>query len=496
MPNAAAIFKEALQQAEKAQYLRDVDDAILAARENVNDFIEFCFGLVQAPIHRQLQGHWNSHGSTVDLFPIGHGKTTQVIGRIVWLLGKHPDRCMAYITSGERPALKVGRAVKRAIESNERVRLVFPDLKPEGEDDQGGRTWWGAQSMRVNGSTTDGLDKDPSLAVYGWNGQITGSRMSVIFIDNVCNRENTYSANMRDNVLETIENDILSREAIDGCTFHITDTSWYDDDPPHVLGARGGWDMHVVDAEQGEDGNTAWPEVWTWEKLAKKREEIGPIAYDRTLRNITTAMSAGIFKRAAWDQCLGAPWADSYDGPERVVTAVDLGTRPGAKHDRTVFTTGIRVDDVNVRVLHSCSLRATGTDIARVFVDLYRKFHNHAAGGEFVVEDNGAQVFIVDMLRNAATAKALGFSINEFGRLCVKGRTTTAKKHDLDVGVPALAGDLEMGRLMIPEHPEMAQLWEDMRVYTPEDHTGDHLMSLWILRESLKRPTADFMAHL
>jgi len=482
----AQIYAEAARAALVEANEREHAVELQAARTDPNAFIEYAFGLTQAPIHRRLQASWDAADRTVDLFPIEHGKTTQTVARIVWQLGNHPDWAIAYVTSGAGPAMKVGRAVKRAIESNERVREVFPQLRPETVAGGTALTWWGAQSMRVAGAGMNGLNRDASFAVYGWDGQITGSRLNVVYVDNVCNRKNTYSRLMRENVLETVENDVLSR-ILPGGSAHVTDTSWYDDDPPHVLGCRDGWTMNVVDAHDGLDGQPVWPQQWPWERLQAKEKEIGTTAYNRTLRNITTAASAGIFKLDAFEACIGrARWRDSYDGGQRVVTAVDLGTRPGAKHDLTSFCTGVDVDGIRYQVLNVKTMRANGVDLARAFVDIYRRFHCGPGGGQFVVEDNGAQVYIVDILKNAATAAAIGFTQQEIANLHVRGRTTTVRKHDLELGVPAVAADLEMGRLLLPQHSEIAALWEEMRVYTPEDHTGDRLMSLWIMRDGLR----------
>lgn len=485
----AQVYADAARAALADVRAQEQREALEAARSDVNAFIEFAFGLKQAPIHKRLQASWDASDRTVDLFPIEHGKTTQTVGRIVWRLGNHPDWAIAYVTSGAGPAMKVGRAVKRAIESNERVHEVFPDLKPELSGAGVAASWWGAQSMRVAGAGMNGLNRDPSFAVYGWDGQITGSRLNEVYIDNVCNRKNTYSRLMRENVLETLENDVLSR-ILPGGSAHVTDTSWYDDDPPHVLGSREGWTMNIVDAHDGIDGAPVWPEQWPWERLTAKEKEIGTTAYNRTLRNITTAASAGIFKRDAYEACLGrARWRTQYDGAQRVVTAVDLGTRPGSKHDLTVFCTGVDVDGARYQLMNIETMRTRGTDTAKKFVDIYRRFHCGRGGGTFIVEDNGAQVFIVDMLKNAATAKAVGFTQSEIANLHVRGRTTTAAKHDIEIGVPAVAADLEMERLLLPDHPEVAALWEEMRVYAPGSeagHTGDRLMSLWIMREGLR----------
>lgn len=461
-----------------------------AARSDVNAFIEYCSGLKQAPHHRRLQALWDEHDRTVCLFPIEHGKTVQAVWRIVFEMGRHPERAQAYITSGERPARKVVRTVKRIIESNEKVRHVFPNLEPEREPGSTKLSSWGSLELRVKGAPEG--DKDPTLAAYGWEGQITGSRLHRIWIDNVCNKSNTYTPLMRASVLETIENDILSR-LLPGGQCHITDTSWYDDDAPHVLGERDAWHFHVEDAEQGDsDGASLWPEQWPWARLEAKRAEIGPMAYDRTLRNITTSQSRGTFKREFIDQYVGiVPWYEQKTWPTereeavKVVTGVDLATRKGEEHDLTVLFTAQLVGH-RYQVLNITSGRMEGREILSALLDAYRRFHIGVDQSLIRVEDNAAQKYIIDMVRDAEVMRGIGATMHELAGLNVEGHTTTVKKRDLEFGVPSIAADMQMGRWMLPKHAETRALVDEMLRWSPDDHTGDRLMAMWICREGLR----------
>jgi hypothetical protein len=117
-------------------------------------------------------------------------------------------------------------------------------------------------------------------------------------------------------------------------------------------------------------------------------------------------------------------------------------------------------------------------------VAIYRAFHKpiNLAGGNarFVVEDNAAQVYIVQMLKDASICKALGLTDGETSDIRVRGRTTTAKRRDAELGIPAIASGIEMGRWDFAAGEEVRQLREEMKAWSPEaDHYGDRLMALW-----------------
>lgn len=494
---AMALSFEAIAQAAIQRELECVGEQtqILAARESASACLEYCTGMKQAPVHHRLQAIWDDYDRTVSLFPIEHGKTTQTEWRIIWSMGKYPERARAYVSSGERPCRKVIRNIKRTIETNEKLHKVFPDLKPEIEADGTGRTCWGSLELRIAGAPTG--RRDASIAGYGWEGQITGSRLDEIYIDNVCNKKNTYTPNMRASVLEAIENDILSR-LLPGGQCHVTDTSWYDDDPPHVMGERDAWHFSIEDAEVGDiDGQTLWPAQWPWERLHAKRDEIGQMAYDRTLRNVTTSASRGTFKREIIDAHLGnVPWYDSISWPSdrdeavRVVTGVDLATRKGEEHDLTVLVTA-QLAGNQYQIMNIRSGRMEGVEILKALLEVYRDFHVGVDSSLIRVEDNAAQKYIIDMMRDAEVMRGIGATMRELAYLNVEGHTTTVKKRDLEFGVPSIASDIQMGRWAFPRSPETSRLIDEMLRWAPDDHTGDRLMAMWICREGLRPSDPD-----
>ena len=474
------------------------NDAIRTARDDPNDFCEYVFTDAQtgAPIkqawhHREWQRLTEDHDRLVAWFPIEHGKTTQTKMKLCRLLGRHGDRQYAYMSGTHSQAVKMVGAVKREIESNHQLHEVYPLLRPQRAELSSAMEEWGRTSIRV--AQCPRGSKDPSLVAYGLNGQILGSRLHGIILDNVLNKDNTRSRALRDWTVGVLEDEVLGR-ILPGGFVWILDTAWFVDDLLHVLSKRDGWKAVRFDAEDGHDmGATLWPAQFPPERLEAKRLELGQTAYDRQFRNRPLSESMNFFKAEYWDAAFGrCAWLDSWpidhegkaiDGECELRTGVDLATRKGESHDLTVFATVVG-RGVQRQVVNMQAQRMEGTEILRRMVAIYRAFHKpvNAAGGNasFVVEDNAAQVYIVQMLRDAQICQAIGLTPGETSDIRVRGRTTTSKRRDAELGIPGIASGIEMGRWDFAAHDEVRHLREEMSAWSPEaDHYGDRLMALW-----------------
>jgi hypothetical protein len=350
---------------------------------------------------------------------------------------------------------------------------------------------WGRTTIRV--AMCPRGSKDSSLVAYGLNGQILGSRLHGIILDNVLNKDNTRTRAMREWTVGVLEDEILGR-ILPGGFVWVLDTAWFVDDLLHILSKREGWHAVRFDAEDGHGlGPTLWPAQFPPERLQQKLAELGQTAYDRQFRNRPLSESMNFFKEEFWDGCYGrGVWHDAWPmdengkgegGQLEMRTGVDLATRKGESHDLTVFATVV-AQGPQRQLVNMQSARMEGTEILRRMVQIYRAFHKpiNAAGGNarFVVEDNAAQVYIVQMLKDAQICKALGLTPGETSDIRVRGRTTTKNRRDAELGIPAIASGIEMGRWDFPSHAEVRHLRDEMKAWSPEaDHYGDRLMALW-----------------
>jgi len=472
---------------------------VVAARNDANDFCEYCFRddqtgfpIKQAWHHREWQRLTDEHDRLVAWFPIEHGKSTQTKMKLCRLLGQHGDRQYAYISSKYQQGAKMVGAVGREILGNDRLRQVYPGLRPQLRQNNSGLEEWGRTAIRVADCPRG--SKDPSLVAYGVKGQILGARLHGAIIDNALDAANTRSKANREWLLSVLKDEVLGR-ILPGGFVWILDTAWFHDDMMHEIAKQSGWHSVRFDAEDGHGrGETLWPEQWPRRRLESKLLELGQTAYDRQFRNRPLSESMNFFKSEFWDAAYGkCPWLTSWPlddkglavgGQLQVRTGVDLAVRKGEEHDLTAFATV--VGDQHLRkMVNLQSGRMEGPEIARRMVAIYRAIHKpvNLAGGnaKFIVEDNAAQAYIVQMFKDAQVCAAFGLTPGETSDIRIAGRTTTANKRHSELGIQGIASAIEMGRWEFGMSEETSQLRDEMRVWSPSaGHYGDRLMALWI----------------
>src|SRR5450755_3729493 len=83
-----------------------------------------------APVHRDLQRFLSRHPRALVELPRDHGKSVQVCIRLLWELGRNPGLRIRIVCASEALAVERGRFIRDAIATNQRLRLVFPFLRP------------------------------------------------------------------------------------------------------------------------------------------------------------------------------------------------------------------------------------------------------------------------------------------------------------------------------------------------------------------------------
>lgn len=197
-------------------------DRIELARRDPNDFVEFCFvdkrkrALKQGRVHRRWQDAMGQHRH---LMIGGHrrlGKTTQVISRTIYELGNNVDEQITFISANDDKAHKRVGAVRRHIERNEKVHLVFPGLEIEQ-----------ASASRLL-LRRPWVDKDASVEGYGVLSAGTGDRSGLAIFDDPCDRRNALTVPaLRKAVKVAYRNDWIN-------LLGPEDRSWYLFNPWHA----------------------------------------------------------------------------------------------------------------------------------------------------------------------------------------------------------------------------------------------------------------------
>lgn len=272
----------------RRDYLRWYHAAVLSARISVNAFIEFCMSndwdansrgipVVQQWFHEDLQDMLDAGlaGKPGCLYsavamPRSHGKTTQMIGRILWELGRDPNlRIRIVAETAEVARLRV-KEIKAHIERNKFLQVVFPKLKENPNEA------WQATQLTVE---RDMLSRDPTLSAGGILGGGTGGRVNILVGDDVVGRMNSV-AHPRSipEVISAWEGAWMPQVVRGGRVWYFC-TTWHPEDLSHKLIRSKEYKSMVVPI--GPDDEAVWPDLMDQQGLKDKRRLIGDTEFGR-----------------------------------------------------------------------------------------------------------------------------------------------------------------------------------------------------------------------
>ncbi len=173
------------------------------------------------------------HDRSVHRWPIGHTKTFTYLSCGLYTLGQDCTTRGAIVSATEGQASKQLDVMADYIKTSPELHLVFPELIPSDRE----RDPWHATAITIKRPA--GIP-DPSVVAYGMDGQLPGSRLNWILVDDLLNRENTSSKAQRDKVYSWVDSSVLSRLDPQGGRIIFTNSPWHPDDVMHML-EKLGW---------------------------------------------------------------------------------------------------------------------------------------------------------------------------------------------------------------------------------------------------------------
>jgi phage terminase large subunit-like protein len=401
-------------------------------RADPNEFIEFCLGdatgapLRQAAIHRELQAFLTAHRKALVELPRDHGKSTQVCGRILWELGHDPGLRVKLVCSSDALARDRTRYLRDAIESNRRVRLVFPHLRP-------GAPWMAEAFAIARPGDTIGA----SVVALGVGSAATGARADLLVCDDIVDVKAVHSAAERERVARTFHDNLLNLLEPDGRFWGLF-TPWHADDCNARLKASGAF--AVFRRAIGPDLAPAWPEKWPAERLAERKREIGEAAFARGYR-LTPIAESELLIRPEWVRYWSEPRV-----PERVLLAVDPAAGAKATADRSALVVLARTAN-EVRCLAATARRVPSPELVTLLDEQDRQWNPDV----ILFESNGPFLALRDLLVRHA----------RFGPK-VKGVTQTREKA---ARIAAFAVAVENGSFRLKGDGTQRELFREMTTF-------------------------------
>lgn len=466
-----------------AQRMREC--RIVLARTDVNEFTQLVMRdertgkpVVMAPHHAEWHRFLDSTPRAVMWAHVEAAKTSAVgVARELWKTGRNPNRRAAIISNTFGQSEKIVRSLGRYIEQSPELRQIFPRLRRSEP--------WTTHQITV---ARDTYSRDPTIQSCGVHGNILGSRLDDVVVDDVLDYENTRSAAMRTDLLNWYTATITGRLVEDG-TVVACGTAWHPDDIMHTFAKQPGWSSRRWPVLRA-DGSSNWPSRWSLARIEQRRIELGPLEFARQMMCKARDEGAQRFKREWIETCLrlgdGYPMIYSMEevgasdpvfeaawrlGGIRLYTGVDLAVSKKSSADDTVlFTIAVYPNGMR-RLLWIDSGKMSGPQIIEALVHCYRRF-----GSTMIVENVAAQAYIIQFSRELTAMPVLPF------------QTSSRTKWNPEFGVESMAAEMAGGKWIIPNmggkmHSEVLRWVDEMLDYDPRQHTGDRLMASWFARE-------------
>lgn len=448
--------------------------------------------IAQAPMHLRWHDLLSKHPRLVMWSHVEGGKTTQIaVGRTLWELGNDPNLRVCVVSNTTELAVKMTRQIAQYIEKSAELKQVFPNLKPTSDPGQP----WKGKALTVE---RPGIGaKDPSIQATGVHGNIIGSRIDLLILDDILDHENTSTAGPRDDLYRWVKSSLMSR-LTENARVWVVGNAWNPDDMMHRMEKEDGFHAERFPV-LSIDGECTWPERWSSQRIAQARQDLGPLEYARQLLCQARDDSSARFKQEWIDTCLeagnGISWCENIQDLARpdsgipvtdalvelggvqgvVVHGVDLAVQKHDAADSTVIFSLLVLPDGTRRILSIRSGKWAGPEIIAQIESTYDRL-----GGTFIVENNAAQGYIIQFLQQSGHV------------IPVIPFTTGRNKAHPEFGIESMAAELAGGRWQIPNqggkmHAEASAWVQELLYYDPREHTGDRLMASWFAREGARK---------
>jgi len=447
---------------------------IIEARGDYRKFVSFCFRQEDGRLVKvkQFQYSWVQtalkHKKSLLWCPIEHGKSKHMsVWLPIWLLAHNPNLRIVIVSNTASQAAKYTEEIRKNIQHNKFLRMVFPNLRP-GEP-------WAKTGFTVRRKI---IVKDPSLQPVGAYGAILGARADVIILDDIIDFENSATKYLQDKLMLWLKSSVFTRLTKNARIIAIG-TKWTKFDVYHRLSKTKTWHVQEFSAYKDKERTISlWPEQWPIKRLEEARETLGKREFARQFEDDIESTTSSRFDRQWFKlaQLKGQSLTPLYEyNPlpnEVLIIGVDLAAKKNLGADLTVFFV-LAVSVKYKQLLYIESGRFSGPEI----VNRLKSLHKRYPKAIFAVENNGQQEYIIQFLKDEPDAKDIP----------VIPFTTTVKKRDPFIGVERIARDMAAGKWIIPavvEDPvvatEIKDFLDDLLSYDPGRHLPDRMSAAYI----------------
>ena len=265
------------------------------------------------------------------------GKTQAVtVARALWEIGRNPNIRILIVMNTDKQAQKIASTIGRYIMHSPEFKKVFPSIVPAP-----GMPW---NTQQLSVQRTANLGTHPTLLTCGIHGNVLGSRVDLLFLDDILDYENTRTDYQRKELGHWVRSTPFSRLTRKARVICVG-TAWERHDLMHELSKQEDFVAVKYPAMDPVTEELSWPERWPRDRIESVRVR-GIVEFNRTILCTARSDEESRFKQEWINACLARGRGLGYtealkhipDGV-RVYTGVDLGVSQKKDSDLTCLFT-------------------------------------------------------------------------------------------------------------------------------------------------------------
>ena len=349
------------------------------------------------------------------LMPRDHLKTSLVtIAGTMQAVMRNPEERVLIANESATNAARFLRAIRQQAESNTLLRALYPEVIPSD-----------TKSIRWSDGELDfirqGKYPEPTFDHVGMTGAFTSRHFTLIVPDDIVSEEAVKSALVMQDVKTRLSGFLSLLTEPERDRIWMVGTRWAMDDPysfwMDVMGDR----LSVLKRSAIENGQPIWPERFSLETLALKRQLLGDYRFSALYENEPHNSSAQVLDMK---KCRGLRWTKSEDvivlletdgrelgrrrlGEMDITCAVDLAVSEKISADRTAITVvGTTAENEHI-VLDSWAERADPSRVIERLFYIKQRFNPRVFG----IEAQGYQQALIHFAKNEMQKRGIYLNI-------------------------------------------------------------------------------------
>jgi hypothetical protein len=323
---------------------------IFSFPENIPEFSQFFFPeVICTPVpdfHKELYAAYHSHESVALAAPRGHAKSSTLgLVYLTWVIVNGLEQYIVYGSQNHAKSIQFITPLRDTFKRNDRIKFVYGNLDPQTAKDEDGKDR--EDCIDVNNIRVEAISFEKNLRGFKYK----SFRPSLICLDDIESDERVINPELRQKDFDKLNKIVIPALSVTGRIVFIGTILHTQSLLASKIKQYKGKIYRAID----ENGNVLMPYLYTKEKLAKIKEEIGSMAFQQEFLNDPVDNESAVIKSEWVKACFDATVSmeelrEKKNGQfvqeyETVCAGVDFAFSERITADKSAFVTLGKLND-------------------------------------------------------------------------------------------------------------------------------------------------------